>query len=799
MLTLAAALSSCGPKPEPRTGEVLPPAREIAAPTPSAARRLDLTPCKLPGLEREGRCGTLEVYEDRAARTGRKIGLRVAVMPAESPAAPDPLFILVGGPGQSAVSTSKAFSGIFAPVLRERDVVLVDLRGTGGSNPLLCPLSGVDDDPQSYFGAMLPAAPLRACLARLDADPRLYTTPLAMADLDDVREALGYRQINLYGSSFGSRAALEYVRRYPGRVRSAVLRGVVPPNMSVPLYYARDSQRALDLLFAECAADAACGEAYPDLPGTLGAVRERLAREPVPVEVRLPGVEDRVFRFRLSLDDFNEALRNRLYDEESGEIPLYLHRAARGDYSDFGRLALRLRRTASQGQILSTGVFLSATCAEDVPFIDPAEAKRLAAGTFLGTYRVDQQVEACKVWPRGSLPDGYREDVRSDVPVLLLSGQRDPVAPPVWGEQVLRHLPNGHHVVLAQGYHGLPGPCVSSLMNDFVRRGTAEGLDASCVERMEKVPFLLPADAESPRPAPAAARTAVPAAVPDGLWEGALLVRRAEVELEIVVELAADAGGRPVGTVSLPHQDVHLLPLEDVKADGSSISFAFTRFSQNAKMDVRSTLRGTLSADGQTIRGEFVEGGRYTYPFVLERKGEAGTEWPRPAASIPVRTLSDNGDELKAAFNQAADKVRLVYLFSPTCPVCRQNARLTQRYILDPIKDDRLRVFAVWGPMQEKETAADAEAASVFLLDPRVTQFWTDDDVLANAYKAPLGLAGDLEPAYDVYMLFPPGVRWGETPPAPPYFMWIEKNLPAETRFNAEKLGEQVRRLLSAR
>lgn len=494
VLTLALLLSSCSQRPEARTGGApAPPVTEIPAPASPAPGRVDLAPCRLPGLEREARCGTLEVYEDRAARAGRKIGLRIAVLPAQSPAAPDPLFILVGGPGQSAVSVAGPFANVFAEVLRERDVVLVDQRGTGGSHPLDCSLGGSDDDPQGYFGDMLPVAPLRDCLARLDADPAHYTTPVAMDDLDDVRAALGYERINLFGSSYGTRAVLAYVRQHGGRVRSAVLSGVVPPGMKAPLHYARDSQRALDLLFAECAADAACRQAYPDLPGTLRAVEERLEREPAPVEVQLPALGDRVFRFRLSRDDFNETLRHRLYSEGASQIPLALHRAAQGDFSDMGRQALRLRRAASRGQILSVGVFLSVTCAEDVAFIDPEEARRLAAGTFLGTYRVDQQVRACREWPRGLLPEGYRDDVRSDVPVLLLSGRRDPVTPPVWGEQAARHLSNGRHLVLEQGYHGLPDACVTRLMNDFVRRGTADGLDTSCAERAERVPFALPA------------------------------------------------------------------------------------------------------------------------------------------------------------------------------------------------------------------------------------------------------------------------------------------------------------------
>ena len=490
VLFAATAHAACSQGPAPASGAPpAPPGTPPDVPAPSLA----LAPCRLPGLEREARCGTLEVFEDRAARRGRRIGLRVAVLPAASAApAPDPLFILVGGPGQPATAVAKPFSDLFADVLRERDVVLVDQRGTGGSNALDCPLAGSDEDPQSYLGDMLPLGPLRECLARLDADPALYTTPIAMEDLDDVRSALGYERINLYGSSYGVRAALVYMRRYPGRVRSAVMRGVVPTNMKVPLYYARDSQRALDLLFAECEADEACRRAYPDLRGTLRAVRDRLARGPVEVEARLQEAGDRLFRFRLSLDDFNEALRFRLYNEEANVIPLYLHRAAQGDFSEMGRLALRLRRAAAKGQLLSVGLFLSITCAEDAPFIAPAEAKRLAEGTFLGTYRVDQQARACEVWPRGALPAGFADDVRSEAPTLLISGYRDPVAPPVWGEQVARHLPKGHHLVLQHGFHGLPDPCVTRIMNDFFRRGSAEGLDTSCTGQAPEVSFVLP-------------------------------------------------------------------------------------------------------------------------------------------------------------------------------------------------------------------------------------------------------------------------------------------------------------------
>lgn len=296
-LVLAAVVASCSAAARPAAQRPRTPGSTPPAPT----ARLALAPCKLPGVDREARCGTLEVFENRATRQGRRIGLRVAVLPAlGATPAPDPLFILVGGPGQSAIAPAQAFTSIFAGVLADRDIVLVDQRGTGGSNPLDCPLSGSDDDPQGYMDDMLPVAPLRECLRRLAADPALYTTPIAVDDLDDVRAALGYERINLYGSSYGTRAALVYMRSYPRHVRSAVLRGIVPTNMKVPLYYARDTQRALGLLFDECAADAACRRAFPDLPAKLAAAEERLKRGPVSVDVTLPDVKDRVFHIRLS-------------------------------------------------------------------------------------------------------------------------------------------------------------------------------------------------------------------------------------------------------------------------------------------------------------------------------------------------------------------------------------------------------------------------------------------------------------------------------------------------------------------
>jgi pimeloyl-ACP methyl ester carboxylesterase len=691
----------------------------------SAPAPLTLTPCRLPDLATPARCGSLEVYEDRDARSGRKISLRIAVLPAGNGApAPDPLFILVGGPGQAAIPTAPAFSQIFRETLAGRDVVLVDLRGTGNSHPLECKLTGSDDDPQSYLGDMFPLAAIRACRAKLDANPALYTTSIAMDDLDDVRAALGYERINLYGSSYGSRAALVYMRRHPAHVRSVILRGVVPTNMRTPLYYARDSQRALDLLFTECKADPACHAAYPDLERQWQEVQARLARGPVEADVDLDGVvppapapqaagkppaggeanrpggsapaaaEHRHAHLRITRDDFNETIRYRLYSEESNQIPRYIARAYTGDYSQVAKLALILRRLAARGEFLSVGAYLSVTCSEDVPFIGLAEARRLAAGTFLGTYRVDEQVRACTAWPRGKLPAGYLDDVTSPAPALLLSGVRDPVAPPVWGEQVARRLEHATFVPLPHGYHGLPGACVSKLMNAFVIQGGAKGLDTACVQEVPVPPFVLPdgrtaatgeagaappVQAAAPRPPaampatpatpekPANAGSGAAAGPPsaEALWAGTLIYRRAELEVDVVVELARDAQGKWVGTIDVPNQNMKFFPLANIRAGGTDVYWEFNRFAHKAGVMVETPFTGTLSADGSTMSGDFFEGRKDHVPLVLRRQGEAGSprEEPPPA---PVTLLSDSGEELKAAFNRDAGKTRLLMLLSPT-------------------------------------------------------------------------------------------------------------------------------------
>lgn len=458
-----------------------------------AAPRLALTSCEIPGFPGKAQCATYEVFENRAARTGRKIGLKLVVLPAAGPGrAPDPLFFFAGGPGDAATRMAAGLARAFAEVLKRHDIVLVDQRGTGGSHGLHCELFD-RADLQGFLGDFFPPEAVKKCRAELekDADLTQYTTSIAMDDIDDVRAALGYERINLWGGSYGTRAALVYLRRHGEHVRTATLMGVAPTTDPMPLHFARDAQRALDGVLADCEAEAACGAAFPKLKAEVAAVFERLGKGPASVEVLHPQTGEPK-TVRLSRDLVAEALRYLMYSSgTAGLIPALLHRAAQGDFGPLAEFALFGRQAIVGG--LGTGLYLSITCAEDLPWIQPLEGEREARGTFLGDYRLVQQRRACALWPQAKVPPSDLAPVEAKAPVLILSGQWDPATPPALGEQTARHLPNSRHVVVPHGghdYDGLEGlGCVQRLQEQLIERGSTEALDTACVADVKRRPF----------------------------------------------------------------------------------------------------------------------------------------------------------------------------------------------------------------------------------------------------------------------------------------------------------------------
>ncbi|MBC8031107.1 MAG: alpha/beta fold hydrolase [Pyrinomonadaceae bacterium] len=467
--------------------------------SPTPAGSILLEPCEVPGPN-EGRkeiarCGTYEVFEDRATKSGRRIKLKIIVYSATGQnKAADPLFYIPGGPGSSATEDAPYVAQELAQIRERRDLVFVDQRGTGGSNPLNCDLFN-PASLQSYLGSFFPLEDVRKCRAQLEprANLKLYTTPIAMDDLDEVRAALGYPQINISGGSYGTRATQVYLKRHQEHVRTIVLHGVSPTNQFMPRDFPQHTERALDGVIAECAADEACRAAFPNLRAEAKTVLERSLRGPVEVDVKQPGT-GKSTRVQLSRDLAGEAIRYMLYQSgAASRLPLFIHLAAQGNFTPLAESAVFYRQ-----QIVATGsngMYLSVTCAEDLPWIKPGEGERNAANTFLGDYRLRQQRAACALWPRAELSKDYAEPTRANVPALILTGQWDPVTPPLYGDAVAKYLPNSLHVVVPHGGHGFGGleglDCLQKLVADFVNRGTTKGLDTSCVNSIRRNGFLL--------------------------------------------------------------------------------------------------------------------------------------------------------------------------------------------------------------------------------------------------------------------------------------------------------------------
>jgi pimeloyl-ACP methyl ester carboxylesterase len=468
-----------------------------SAPSPAApsAPLLKLSPCELEHPLRltviAAECGVLNVAENPKDPRGRQIALKIARVPAVSRRKrPDPLFVLAGGPGAAAAAFYAGVAGVFARIQRDRDVVLVDQRGTGGSNRLDCP--GEEDLVYTPSIAEI-TAHARQCLASLGthANVAYYTTSLAVQDLDRVRAALGYQQINLYGGSYGTRVAQHYLRRFPQRVRSVILDGVVPVEMAVGPAAATDAEAALLAILARCSAESECKARFADPVADYHAVRGALKLSTVPVSVHDPTTGDDT-PFEFGPDHLAGVLRLLSYTAEyAALLPLMLHAAAeREDYAPLAGQFLLTER--AYGEAVAVGMHNSVVCAEDVPFFDlrHIDRARLAA-TFLGTALLDGLETVCRVWPRGAVDPDLHAPLTSDVPALLLSGSDDPATPPAYAAQAERAFT--HHLSLVlQGFgHGqLTVPCMDRVMARFVERASVDGLDVSCTAAARPLAFF---------------------------------------------------------------------------------------------------------------------------------------------------------------------------------------------------------------------------------------------------------------------------------------------------------------------
>ncbi len=449
-----------------------------------------LAPCTGNDTPVDAYCGTLKVFENRVTKQGRQIDLNIVVLPAlRSDAQPDPLFFLAGGPGQGAAKLAKVVRTMFASMQRDRDIVLVDQRGTGKSHPLEC--LNDDDDGLKTLGITEQQTldRLKECQAKYDADLTQYTTTIAMDDLDDVRAFLGYDKINIYGGSYGTRAGLVYMRQHGDRVRAAILDGVAPTNMALPRFFPRDSQRAFELLARDCAADAGCDAAYPNLLERTRALLERLKKDPPLVRVTHPRTAESA-EVRIEPRLVANVIVTALYSPTvTALVPAIVAAAERNDFQSMLALA---GINGSDEPNMSIGMQLSVICAEDAPRNTAEDLKNGAASTLFGDYIMTIQQRGCEFWPRGMVDASYYEPVTSSIPTLVMSGEVDPVTPPEWGEAVAKTLSNSTHLVMPGTGHTPGGTgCGQRVMKSFIDLGTVEGIDTACVERVRRPGFFV--------------------------------------------------------------------------------------------------------------------------------------------------------------------------------------------------------------------------------------------------------------------------------------------------------------------
>ncbi len=449
-----------------------------------------LKACRLAGINEELFCGKLTVFENRETRTGRTIDLNLVVLPAfDQKTKAEPVFDLAGGPGASSAERAEFYAGAGKDYRRRHDVVCVDQRGTGQSNRLSIPR---EKTAQYYLSEMFPIDYVRQLRHTLEqrADLTKYTTSIAMNDLDEVRAWLGYDRINLFGASYGTQAALVYMRQHPEHVRSAILLAVAPTDLKMPLHHSESAARAMDLLLGECERDAACHAAFPQIRNDWKNALAQLEKQPARVEY---SSADKAAPATVEIQRgvFAEKIRTWMYGrDKAARIPMIVHHAASGDFAPFLQQAIG----PSIPDFVADGMYLSVTCAEDVPFINQEEAAKLNADNPFGNYRVFQQTRACGMWPRGKIPTDFLKPVSSNAPVLIFSGNMDPVTPPKYGEEVAKLLRNSTHIIIAQAGHGVDGlkdpGCIDRIAIEFLDKGDAKNLDVSCVERMAPPPFV---------------------------------------------------------------------------------------------------------------------------------------------------------------------------------------------------------------------------------------------------------------------------------------------------------------------
>ncbi len=469
----------------------------LAAAPPLAAQgaaTLPLEDCRIragegfPGIK--ARCATFERPLNPEAPGDGTITLFVAVVPALSlEPQPDPFVPIAGGPGQASTEFYASYAQAFEDVRRNRDILLVDQRGTGRSAPMTCEAD--EELIEGRYSREQTIEQAQKCLDELPHDPRFFTTSVAVSDLEALRQALGYPQLNLYGISYGSRVAQHYLRRHPETTRTVVLDGVVAPQIALGPGIAIEAQNALDAIIDRCAEDEHCSERFPDLRTTFDTMIASLRNDAVTVRLPHP-LTAKPDEIRFSDAELAGAVRLLSYHPSSiALLPLLISEAASGNYAPLAAQFLMIAENMSES--LSIGMHNAVVCTEDAPYFETAEVTADALdATYIGPLQLDALDAICSVWPEGVLDPEFKMPVQTDVPVLLLSGEADPITPPAYADLAAVDFGNARHLVGERQGHGLaPRGCVPDIIGDFVATADVETLEADCMRRLHAMPFFL--------------------------------------------------------------------------------------------------------------------------------------------------------------------------------------------------------------------------------------------------------------------------------------------------------------------
>jgi pimeloyl-ACP methyl ester carboxylesterase len=458
-----------------------------------SAQTLEESECR---LERPGsdsvlaRCSTLTVPEDPDRPDGQTIELAVARIPAQAAVPmPDPLVLIQGGPGGSSIDLYMQLRGAFAGIRQRRDIIVMDQRGTGRSAAGFACETPEDVDIETA-GPELVAELVRDCLATIERDPRFYTTSVAVRDLDALRRAVGVEAWNVYGVSYGTRVAQQYLRRYPERTRSVILDGSVPADTILGPEIADAAQQALDAIFTRCAEDRNCAARFPNLPAKFAELRKRFAAG----DVRVTQANPRSGELEeIPIVDGALLGLTRLMSYSSATaalLPLTIDEAYAGHYD-----TLLMQTQLVFGDVdkaMGFPMHNSVVCSEDYPRIDDP-AREFGAGTYLGSTIMEALATICAQWPVGVVDPDFSAPLVSDTPVLLLSGSDDPATPARYADQIIAAgLSRARHIVVRDQGHGVVAiGCVPRLVERFIDAASVDGLAADCVNRELPTPFFL--------------------------------------------------------------------------------------------------------------------------------------------------------------------------------------------------------------------------------------------------------------------------------------------------------------------